>query len=258
MMTAPGPFRTIVLACALMLAAALAPANAAGADFLVPGMSLESVSLVPGARVSYLIVSRSFGAADSSFVELRVLEHRGGAFRLEIVSSPYPRSKKESVTVRLRLAERATSAAAPESFRSCLLDIAIREGGGAFRAPTARELDEMDIESIFLRSDAGLVRSALESAKIVVPAGTFVCDGAEYSKDESRSVNLGGVQARRVEEEKSRIWISREVPLWGLVKSTVEKKTRTIAAGVPASEARSRQTSTESILLSYTKPRGRP
>ena len=43
------------------------------------------------------------------------------------------------------------------------------------------------------------------------------------------------MQAQRVEEMKSRIWLSRDVPLWGLVKSNVEKKSRTIAAGVPRS-----------------------
>jgi len=257
MSTEPKSSRAIVCACAFLLAGALAPARAVGVDFLVPGMSLESVSLVPGARVSYLVVSKSFGAADSSFVELRVLEHAKGAFRLEIVSSPYPRSKEESVTVRLRLSERVISAASPESFRSCLLEVVIKEGTGAFREPTADEMDDMDIESIFLRPEEGLLRTPLASAKIAVPAGVFLCDGAEYSRDESRPVSLGGVQAQRVEEEKSRIWLSRDVPLWGLVKSTVEKRSRTIAAGVPASAARSRETATESILLSYTKPRGR-
>jgi hypothetical protein len=249
--------RRIVLACVFAVAGALVSGGAGAVDFLVPGMSLESVSLVPGARVSYLVVSKSFGAADSSFIELRVLEHRGGAFRLEIVSSPYPRSKEESITVRLRLAERATSATTPESFRSCLQGVAIKEGSGAFREPTARELEDMDIESIFLRPDDGLRRTPLVSAKIDVPAGAFLCDGAEYSRDETRTVSLGGVEAQRIEEEKSRIWISRDVPLWGLVRSTVEKRSRTIAAGVPASAARSRDTATESVLLSYTKPRGR-
>jgi hypothetical protein len=257
MSTEPGSRRAIVLVCAFLLAGTLAPARAGGVDFLVPGISLESVSLIPGARVSYLVVSKSFGAADSSFVEMRVLEHARGAFRLEIVSSPYPRSREESVTIRLRLAERVTSVTSPESFRSCMLEVAIREGAGAFREPTAQELDDMDIESIFIRTDKGLLRTPLESAKIAVPAGSFVCDGAEYSREESRPVSLGGVQAQRVEEEKSRIWLSRDVPLWGLVKSAVEKRTRTIAAGVPASAARSRETATESVLLSYTKPRGR-
>ena len=88
MNTEPRFSRTIVCACAFLLAGALAPARAVGVDFLVPGMSLESVSLVPGARVSYLVVSKSFGAADSSYIEIRVLEHAQGAFRLEIVSSP--------------------------------------------------------------------------------------------------------------------------------------------------------------------------
>jgi hypothetical protein len=250
--------RPIVASIVVAAACAVAPAasRAAGVDFLVPGMSLEAVSLEPGARVSYLVVSTSFGAADSSFVELRVLERKGGAFRLEVVSSPYPRSTEESITVRLRLAERVMSAATPESVRSCLLDVAVKEGTGSFREPTARELDDMDIESIFLRPSDRLARASLGSARVSVPAGTFACEGAEYSRNETKTVSLGGTPAQRVEEERSRIWISRDVPLWGLVKSTVVKKSSTAIAGAPA-PARPRETATESILLSYTKPRRR-
>jgi hypothetical protein len=253
----PIPLRAVAFVCAVLLAGALVPVRALGIDFLVPGMSLESVSLVPGARVSYLVISKSFGASDSSFVEIDVLEHAGGAFRLEIVSSPYPRSKQESVTVRLRLSERVTAAVSAESFRACMLDVAIKEGTGAFRTPTADELDDMDLESIFVRESDGMQRTRLEPDSIATPAGVFLCEGAEYARDETRPVSLGGVDARRIEEEKSRVWISRDIPLWGLVKSTVEKRSRTIAAGVPASESRARETSTESILLFYRTPRGR-
>lgn len=251
--------RNIVAPVLLAAAVAQAPAaaRAAGVDFLVPGMSLEAVSLEPGARVSYLVVSKSFGVADSSFVELRVLERTGGAFRIEVVSSPYPRSKEESVTVRLRIAERVTSASSPEAVRACLLEVAVREGTGAFREPTARELERMDIESIFLRPNDRLARTPLGSARVSVPAGTFACEGAEYARNETKIVSLGGTDARRVEEERSRIWISRDVPLWGLVRSTVERRILTESARAPAS-SRPRETSTESILLSYAGPRRRP
>jgi hypothetical protein len=245
---------------ALAVAIALAPsaARAAGVDFLVPGMSLDALSIEPGARVSYLVVSKSFGAADSSYVELRVLDRKGGAFRLEVVSSPYPRSKKESVTIRLRLAERVTAATSPESVRSCLLDVAVKEGTGAFRAPTDRELDDMDIESIFLGPSDRLACAPLGSARVTVPAGTFACEGAEYSRNETKAVDLGGTAARRIEEERSRVWISRDVPFWGLVKSSVEKKSLTESAGAPSSASRPRETSTEAMLLSFSKPRRRP
>lgn len=251
--------RHIVVSSIVALVVALAPSvpRAAGVDFLVPGMSLEALSIEPGARVSYLVVSKSFGAADSSYVELRVLERKGGAFRLEVVSSPYPRSKEESVTIRLRLAERVTAATSPESVRSCLLDVAVKEGTGAFRAATDRELDDMDIESIFLGPSDRLARAPLGPARVSVPAGTFACEGTEYSRSETKDVNLGGTAARRVETERSRIWISRDVPFWGLVRSTVDKKSLTEIAGAPAS-SRPRKTSTEAMLLSFSKPRRRP
>jgi hypothetical protein len=241
----------------VMFACAIGGESAQGIDVLVPGMSLQSVSLVPGARVSYLVKSESFGATDSSYIELRVLDHTKGSFRLEIVSSPYPRSKEGSVTVRLRLAERVTAISSPAEFRSCLHEILIREGTGAFRAPTGAEIEDLDIERMFIRPDDHAVRTALGPARIAAPAGVFLCDGVELAKKETRPVNLGGVETEREEEEMSRAWISRDVPLWGLVKSTVEKKTLTRVPGARARAERPRVTRTESILLSYARPRGR-
>ena len=247
----------VLLACASALAGPPCPARAAKVDFLLPGMSLESAAFVPGARVSYLVISKSFGAADSSYLELRVLDRAKGAFRLEVVSSPYPRSKKESTTIRLRIADRITSLASPDSFASCLLGIQIKEGTGSFREPSAREIDDMDLESMFLRTDDSLRRAPLGTAVIKVPAGVFSCEGAEHSRESSRPVSLGGVPARRIEEEKIRVWISRDVPFWGLVKSSIDRKSRTTAAGAGDSASRPRETATESVLLSYTKPRRR-
>ena len=225
-------------------------------DFLVPGMSLESVSLVPGSRVSYLVTSQSFGVTDSSYVELRVLDRAGGAFRLEIFSSPYPRSKEGSTTIRLRLAERVTSATTSEAFRSCLEEIRIREGAGAFRSPTQKELDDLDIEGLFVRANDHSERRVLEPARIATPAGSFLCDGAELSRKETRQVSLGGVQAERTEEMTSRLWLSREVPLWGLVKSRIEKTDLTRSSVARAGGQPPRVTVTESVLLSYRRPRG--
>jgi hypothetical protein len=249
--------RVSVLAIAVALGVcAVASADLGAIDFLVPGMSLESVSLVPGSRVSYLVTSQSFGATDSSYVELRVIDRAGGAFRLEILSSPYPRSKEGSTTIRIRLAERVTSAATSEEFRSCLEEIRIREGAEAFRSPTQKELDDLDIEGLFVRANDHSERRALEQARIATPAGSFLCDGVEISRKETRQVSLGGVQAERTEEMTSRLWLSREVPLWGLVKSRIEKTDLTRSSAARSGGETPRVTVTESILLSYRRPRG--
>jgi hypothetical protein len=55
----------------------------------------------------------------------------------------------------------------------------------------------------------------------------------------------------------SRLWTSRDVPLWGLVKSRIEKTLLTRSSAARAHEATPRVTVTESILLSYRRPRGR-
>jgi hypothetical protein len=248
--------KRIAACCVALAACAIVSSHASAVDFLIPGMSLESVSLVPGARVSYLVTSESFGETDSSYVELRVIEHKRNAYLLEIVSSPYPRSAEGSTALRLRLAERATSAASPEAFRSCLEEILIREGAGSFRAPTEKELDDIDLDRLFVRTNEHAARTALEPARITTPAGAFLCDGIELSSRETKRVNLGGVEAERSEEEVSRLWLSRDVPLWGLVRSSVERTSFTKVLGSRAVGAKPRVTVTESILLSYARARG--
>jgi hypothetical protein len=253
-----GNIPAIVACCIAFLACAIMSGRGNAIDFLVPGMTLESISLVPGARVAYLVTSESFGATDSSYVELRVIEHRRRAFLVEIFSSPYPRSKEESTAVRLRLADRVTSVESSEEFRSCLEEMLIREGSGVFRAPTKEEMDDLDIERLFIHPSDHALRRPLEPERISTPAGTFLCDGAEVARSETKSVNLGGVQAQRSEEETSRLWLSNDVPLWHLVKSSVEKKSFIKTPGTRSQDERPRVTVTQSVLLSYTRPRGRP
>ena len=256
---ARGPFPgAIACLLGLLCAAGFFPLPAMAVDFLIPGISLSSVSLVPGASVSYLVISESFGVADSSFVELRVLRHAKGEIELEIVTGPYPLLKEDRVTVRLRLAEEILSIASGEEFRSCLKKILIREGAGDFRAPTAQELDDLDVERIFLRSSDGMERSPLDAKEVATPAGTFLCDGARISRRRTQTVRLGGVPAERIDEEAGELWTSREVPLWGLVKSRVEEKHLTKVSGAASAPASPRVTVTHSILISYTMSPTRP
>jgi hypothetical protein len=248
---------TIAACCIALLVCEIVPGRGSTIDFLIPGMTLESISLVPGARVAYLVTSESFGATDSSYVELRVVEHKRRVLLIEIISSPYPRSKERGMTVRLRLADRVTSATSSEVFRSCLEEMLIRDGDGAFRAPTDEELDDLDVDRLFIRANDHALRRPLEPARIATPAGTFLCDGMELARNETKPVSLGGVQVQRSEEETSRLWLSRDVPLWGLVKSSVEKKSFLKASGSRPGDERPRVIVTESILISYTRPGSR-
>jgi len=244
--------------CVLALLAALAPgARPRAVDFLVPGVPLESVSLAPGARVSYLVITSSFGAVDSSYVELRVLDRAKGEVRLEVVSSPYPRKAAESITVRLRLLDRVGAISSPAEFAPCLREMLIREGTGKFRPATQKERDEFDAEALFLPADGDAERAELGTASITVPAGVFRCAGVRISKRTSRTLDLGGIRTERIEEETSTVRVSPLVPFWGLVTATVEKRSITKSSAARQGSSAPRVTTTESILLSYQKPRGR-
>ena len=221
---------------------------------LIPGISLESVTLDPGARVAYLVVSESFGAADSSRVELAVLSRGRGEVRLEISMAPYPPRSAETVTVRLRLSERVASIASADEFRECLREIRIREGEEAFRAPTDAELDDFAIEDLFVRRSADARTRTIGAATVAVPAGSFSCSGVETSSRSERTVMLGGVRAERIEEEVTRIYRAADVPLWGLVKSRMERRGEIRREGSQSGSPR--VAITEATLLSFRCPRG--
>ena len=245
--------RPAVAALVFSLALSCAsPESAAGLDFLVPGISLRSISFEAGKGVSYLIVSESFGVADSSIIELDVLETGDETVLLEVSSSPFPRSREETVCVRLRLEEGVREIASPDRFMSFVREVLVREGGSArFERPSDEEIEELGLERMFLPSRPDSARSPLGSEEIGTPAGDFLCQKYRLEEERSMPVQLGGVEAVRYEREETLIWLSPEIPFWGLVRSRIERESSTVPSSGSRFQPRPRTTLTESILLSY-------
>ena len=236
--------------------AVLSPGAAqADVDFLVPGVSLHSVDFTAGTSVSYLIISEAHGISDSSLVTLEVTGKESGAAVLEISSTTWPPVDTEAITVRLTLCADAGELDTPEEFYACISDILVKDGTEPFREPSFEELEDFDIGRLFLRRDEGLQRQEHEPEKVEVPAGTFPCDVFEYFRSDRRDVAMGGITAVRFEEERSILRISSEVPFWGLVKSRVERTSKTdYPGGRNEREAVPKVTITQSVLLDYSMP----
>ena len=238
----------------LLAAVLVHPEPAAGIDFLVPGVSLESLSFNPGARVRYLVTSEVRGSIDSSEVELAVLECHADEVLLEIISTPVPKIEDEAVTVRMRLDRMVTSISSPAEFKECIREMLIREGTEQFREPSEDEIADYEFERVFLKRDETTVRRDLGTERIEIPAGVFTCDIVELSMRDQRAVKLGGIDAERVEEEVSTVWLSDEVPFWGMVKSTVERRRETrLLTGSPRAKLAPHTTVTASILVHYER-----
>lgn len=244
-----------VLIATMLVLVAAAP-GAAAIDFLLPGMPLASASLAPGERAVYRVITRSLGSVDTSFVEMAVLERRNGRLRIEISFGAYPRRARETTTVRMRLDERVLSISSGDEFRPCLLETLIREGSGSFRAATVDELDDLGIDGFFVAPDAARSRTALAPERVRTEAGTFACAGVATARRDERDVTLGGVRAKRVEEERTVLWRSDAAPLWGLVKASVERRSAVERPGA-AFPGAPRVTITESTLVAASIPRSK-
>lgn len=228
------------------------PAPVIAVDFLVPGVSLQSVTFTRGARVRYLVTTEVHGAIDSSMVELAVLNSGTADILLEILTAPVPVQEEETVTVRLLLDRTVTSISSPDEFRDCILEILVRDGANPFREPSEEEVADFELERVLLRQDTTATRRNLECETIETVAGTFYCEVIEQSRRDRRAVKLGGIDAERIEEEVSTIWMSREVPFWGMVKSRVERRRETVLlTDSPLARLVPQVTITSSILIGF-------
>ena len=246
----------LISAC-LVLASSIvsSPSAATEVDFLVPGVSLHSVDFTVGTSVSYLIISEVHGIRDSSFVTLEVTRKDSGGAGLEVSSTTWPPVDTETITVRLTLCSGVDEIRTAEEFYACISNILIRNGTEPFREPSLEELEDFDISRLFLKRSEGLQRQELEPESVEVPAGTFSCDVFEYFRSNRRDVAMGGITAERFEEERSILRISSDVPFWGLVRSRVERTSKTsYPGGRHQRETRPKVTVTESVLTAYCTP----
>ena len=247
-------FRWIFLAVACLVM--LLPQGARGEklDFLVPGVSLDMVSFDAGTSVTYLIIAEAYGEKDSSLVHLAVIDLVGDDVVLEIASSPYPESGEETITVRLRIAEDVKTITSPDEFYTYLKEIHVRDGCEPFRSPTEDEIEDFELEKMFLPAGERMERTVHPPEIRETLVGDFTCEKVELRRSDVRPVSLGGIQAERLEEERSTLWLSPDVPFWGLVQSRVERRTATkILMPGRQREVEPRITVTESILLSFKR-----
>lgn len=236
--------------CACLLVSAAGAA--AAADFLVPGVSLSSVSFEEGVGVWYLVVTESEGIGDTAMVALEVLAVENGEVELEIVSAPFPPLPEETVTIRVTMAKTVAAARTRDELRAGIRRVLVREGTGEFREPTGEELDEFELERVFIKRSEDARETLLPDERVETPAGSFECDVREYLEESKRIVSLGGVKGEKIETNRSTLWISGEVPFWGLVRSRVERSAMTrIRGDNPFGEPRPRSSVTESILHRY-------
>ncbi len=239
----------------LILAVVPIPANApaGGLDFLLPGISLRSVEFDEGSSVEYLIISESYGIPDTSVVELAVLEAGGGYALLEVSTSPHPRILEETVLVRMRLSEGVRTIDDPEGFSSYASEILVKEGGDPFRAPSPDDLEELELERMFLSSPEDSLRVSMGREEVDTPAGSFACEKMQITKHEESEVSLGGVEAVRIESELTILWLSPDIPFWGLVRSRIERESSTALEGGSGFRQKPRRSVTESVLISFSK-----
>ncbi len=228
--------------------------RAAGVDFLVPGVSLESVVFEAGSSVLYIVISRTADVADTTTVGISVLDDSRGVFLVEIMSSTWPPREEETVTARLHIDGRIVSATSVDEVRERILGISIRDGLEPFREPSEEEIDDFGMERLFPPVDSSAVKKDLGVEKVSTPAGLFESSVVEYVKSSSRPVEMGGVKAERTEEERSTLMLSPRVPLWGLVRSRVERTAHTSLES-PKSRISPvlRVTVTEAVLVDFRR-----
>ncbi|MBN2070520.1 MAG: hypothetical protein JW814_03595 [Candidatus Krumholzibacteriota bacterium] len=241
---------------ALFLLCSFSFVKGSGIDLLIPGVSLESVSFDSDASVEYMIISEAYGVNDTSKVKLSVLGTDSCQILLEIVSSDFPEVAEENLTIRLYLDSGIVNARTAEEAGKCIGTVLLKKGTGAFEKPDDSEIDEFDLEKLFLKDGGEMEEKELGNEEVETPAGRFECSVREFARSEEHDIRLGGVDAVRFEEETSRLAVSGRVPFWGVVSSRVERRsfTRVRSADGRGRPPRPKITVTESRLIGFSIP----
>lgn len=243
-----------IILTAVILILASPASEAKGIDFLVPGVSLDSVKFEPGTEVEYMIVSEAYGVLDTTVVGLSVRDSDGNLYQLEIISSTWPAREEETVRVMLELGCGIKEAKDPGEVRSFISGVSVKDGREPWRQATEEEIEEFDIEHLFITGGEEKEKKLLGTETVGTPAGSFTCEVTEYLKSDRRTVKLGGVDAERYEEEKTILKLSGAVPFWGLVTSRIERSSSTSLKSTRLRrKPQPRVTVTESILLSFRR-----
>ncbi len=240
-----------IIACA---AVSLAPSTllSGDIDFLIPGVSLETVSFEAGASVQYLTISEAYGVLDTTMAGLSVIEAETDSFLLEIVSSSWPVLSSETVAVRLWLSPDIRSAGTSGEVRSAIMSIIVKIGDDDFREPSVEEIEDFGLDRLFLSFEGETERRDMGEQIIETPAGEFACMLTEFYRSSDEHMDLGGVKAVKHEEEISLLLVSDDVPFWGLVRSRVETSSHTRLTS-SRRKPRPKVTVTESVLISSSR-----
>ena len=108
-----------------------------------------------------------------------------------------------------------------------------------------------------LRKEEDVRRCTLGPEEIETAAGLFRCEKFGIMDERTMQVYLGGIEALRYEREETHIWLSPEVPFWGLVRSRIERESSTRLPDRPRFQPKPKSTVTESILVSYRSAESR-
>ncbi|MDZ7859501.1 MAG: hypothetical protein U5O15_02330 [Candidatus Krumholzibacteriota bacterium] len=228
--------------------------QAVESDFLIPGISFGDIDFRAGTKIEYIVISEVYEVRDTSLVGLSVIDSPEDKTVLEITSSPWPAAPSEMITVRVTMTENCDSIETLGNLDSILEKVMIKEGDKPFREATEKEIEDFELDRMFIHPEE-FKETKLSSVKLKTPAGQFNCELKEFHNKRERKMNLGGNEAVRFEEESNLLWISGEVPFWGLVKSEVTKKTYT-RMNLPHTSERTlnvKETFLRSELISFTE-----
>jgi len=245
-----GWFFTVSLFLAVFILAPPGARSDSKVDFLLPGLTLEGLSLREGAAVGYLVVTEAFGVMDSTGGSMEVKRAGDGRVEVHIVTSRIPPDEESTLSVIIRFPEGIEGVESTDELRSSIDEILLKTGSEPYRHPTDEELKEFGLDEVFVERNRELKAAVLDSETVSTPAGTFQCSVTAYSGTKRKKVDLGGISAERVEESRVTLWRSGGVPVFGLVKSRLETRKQTVPQGskdFPLS--RPRTTITEAHLI---------
>jgi hypothetical protein len=244
----------VLVAAAIVVAVCLgAHASAPVGSFVLPGVDPGDIDLEVGRWCRYLIVDAAEGITDSSTFYVAVLGRRvvrgDDAYWIEIETGPRGAGEHEREVTRALVSGGIKGYAYGDSLYRYVYELYIKKGNEPVEAADPLELKRLTLAHPTSETDW----KRQSGISVPTPTGSIVTDLKEMTVEDSRRIPTGRVTLVRHHVDTFRVWSSREVPIFSLVKCVIERsrESKTVPAvpGIP--DGGTRESKTTVLLTGF-------
>jgi hypothetical protein len=223
--------------------------------FIIPGVDFSQLDLTSGAWCRYLVVDKALGVDDSTEVYIAVPAREktsdGDAYWVEIRSRPYGADVTEGEIYKLLVLATITEATEQDTLVHYVVQFYIKKGIEPITAEDPARLRDFPLGPPTSKS-LWIIEPGVT---VTTPAGNFSCEKKKRAVVTEKEIPTGRIKLVEKRNDRWAVWFADEVPVFHLVKCSIERSKETKAVpevpGIPSSGRRESETVAELLGFGF-------